>query len=160
MAAAASPSAQQTPPYATPGWLLQGDAGKIAARNYTLNGHRRDELIDFMRNALRHSFVLNLPSTYAATWASFEALVEEYRTSPSPETTRLKQLVPTVGKFHTHLPLQAAWLAYDTKYAVSMRRHLPPSFPEIRHTLNLAQVMALSQSLEMITFDGDQVGQS
>ena len=65
---------------------------------------------------------------------------------------RLKQLVPTVGKFHTHLPLQAAWLAYDTKYAVSMRRHLPPSFPEIRHTPNLAQVMALSQSLEMITF--------
>ena len=44
-----------------------------------------------MRNALRHSFVLNLPSTYAATWASFEALVEEYRTSPFPETTRLKK---------------------------------------------------------------------
>jgi IMP and pyridine-specific 5'-nucleotidase len=33
---------------------------------------------------------------------------------------------------------------------------VPPSFNEVRHTLNLAQVMASASELEMICFDGDQ----
>jgi IMP and pyridine-specific 5'-nucleotidase len=52
--------------------------------------------------------------------------------------------------------MRDAFMLYDEKYAVSQRRHLPPSFNEIRHILNLAQVMALSSSLKLISFDGDQ----
>jgi IMP and pyridine-specific 5'-nucleotidase len=68
----------------------------------------------------------------------------------------MKQYVPQVGVFHTSLPMRKAFKIYDEKYAVSQRRHLPPTFNEIRHILNLAQVIALSQSLSMISFDGDQ----
>lgn len=68
----------------------------------------------------------------------------------------MKQYVPQVGVFHTSLPMRKAFKIYDEKYAVSQRRHLPPTFNEVRHILNLAQVMALSQSLSMISFDGDQ----
>jgi len=70
-------------------------------------------------------------------------------------TSRLKQLVPTLSRFHTNLPLEEAWSRYDSKYCVSQRSHIPPSFHEVRHTLNLAQVMAIAENLEMICFDGD-----
>jgi len=33
---------------------------------------------------------------------------------------------------------------------------VPPSFNDIRHILNVAQIMAISQQLKLITFDGDQ----
>ena len=52
--------------------------------------------------------------------------------------------------------MRRAFEIYDDKYAVSQRRHLPPTFNEIRHILNLAQVIALADSLSMISFDGDQ----
>jgi IMP and pyridine-specific 5'-nucleotidase len=87
-----------------------------------------------------------------------EALVEEHRTAKDDSlapVTRLKQLVPTVNRFHTNLPLEEAWNRYDLKYCVSQRSHIPPSFNEVRHTLNLAQVMAIAEKLQMICFDGD-----
>mmetsp|Transcript_70834 Transcript_70834/g.198519 ORF Transcript_70834/g.198519 Transcript_70834/m.198519 type:complete len:163 (-) Transcript_70834:884-1372(-) len=122
--------------------------------NFINEKYRRDQLIDFMKETLRHSFILNMPTNYGATFRSFEALVEECRSTPAQ--SKLKQLVPSVGSFHTPLPLEAAFALYDQKYHISQRRHVTPSFNEIRHILNLAQVMALSKSLRMVTFDGDQ----
>jgi IMP and pyridine-specific 5'-nucleotidase len=61
-----------------------------------------------------------------------------------PRQSRLKRLVPTVGIFHTSLPLRKAYEAYNAKYRLDKRRHLAISFNEIRHILNLAQIMAMT----------------
>ena len=45
---------------------------------------------------------------------------------------------------------------YDAKYKVSSRRCVQPSFNEVRHVLNLAQVLAMRQTqLRLVSFDGD-----
>ena len=118
-----------------------------------------------MKSMLMHSFVLDaLATTGADTFSHFEELVNEHREmcmealsfSSSalssgenqhphyePKQSRLKKLVPTVGIFHTPLPLRQAYEAYNAKYKLDKRRHLAISFNEIRHILNLAQIMAL-----------------
>jgi hypothetical protein len=60
-----------------------------------------------------------------------------------PRQSRLKTLVPTVGTFHTRLPLRRAFLAYNEKFRITQRRYVCISFNELRHILNLAQIMAL-----------------
>lgn len=158
-------------------------------RNYMLTSHRKDQLIEWMKGMLSHSFVLNATMTYFDTMTYFEDLIEEYRLSCSTDPlgtrsvfshsrchkdhthdilhmitiddiyhyrARLKQYVPSVSVFHTPLPLRQAFEKYDAKYNITKRRHVPPSFNEIRHILNLAQVMALGKTLEFISFDGDQ----
>mmetsp|Transcript_3837 Transcript_3837/g.7361 ORF Transcript_3837/g.7361 Transcript_3837/m.7361 type:complete len:305 (-) Transcript_3837:485-1399(-) len=45
---------------------------------------------------------------------------------------------------------------YDRSTSLSRRKHVPPSFNDIRHILNMAQVYAISEHLKLITFDGDQ----
>lgn len=120
-------------------------------RNYLLVPHRKDGLIAWMKNMLNHSFVLDaLESTAEDTFHHFEELIDEHRLLTSNEndndnirTSRLKQLVPTVNTFHTHLPLKRAFVAYNKKYALTKRKHITISFNEIRHICNLAQVMAL-----------------
>jgi len=96
---------------------------------------------------LSHSFVLDaLDTTAADTFSHFEMLIEEHiemSKSGSNEASRLKKLVPTVGTFHTPLPLRKAFVAYNKKYALTKRRHITISFNELRHIMNLAQVMAL-----------------
>ncbi|EEC47065.1 predicted protein, partial [Phaeodactylum tricornutum CCAP 1055/1] len=75
------------------------------------------------------------------------------------QVSRLQQLVPTIGMFHTHLPLRRAFEVYNEKHKLTKRQHIQISFNEIRHILNLAQIMALRKNLNgprLITFDGDQ----
>lgn len=124
-------------------------------RNYQLKTHRRDGLIEWLKEMLNHSFVLNAPEGYYETWSFVEILVDECR-SLSRDRARLVKIVPSVGKFHTHLPLREAFRIYDSKYCVSQRRHIAPTFNEIRHTLNLAQCLAMKSRLKLISFDGDQ----
>ena len=97
---------------------------------------------------LMHSFVLDaLETTGADTFRHFEMLIDEHRQWDADDgdakPSRLKQLVPTVGKFHTHLPLRRAFEAYNAKYGLTKRKHICISFNELRHILNLAQIMAL-----------------
>ena len=110
-----------------------------------------------------------MPTTAGDTWTHVEELVDEHREIAQARAkqdtsqargkraaSRLSQAVPSVSNFLTPLPLRAAWLVYDAKYMVSKRRFVQPGFDEIRHVLNLAQVMALRDtSLRLITFDGD-----
>ena len=117
-------------------------------RNYLLTPHRRDGLIEWMKSMLMHSFVLDaLETTGADTFSHFEMLIDEHRQWDADDgdakPSRLKQLVPTVGKFHTHLPLRRAFEAYNVKYGLTKRKHICISFNELRHILNLAQIMAL-----------------
>ncbi|CAH2351607.1 IMP-specific 5'-nucleotidase 1 [[Candida] railenensis] len=87
----------------------------------------------------------------------------QFGSSPIVDS-RLRKLVPTVGRFHTYLPLCEAFLIEDSKRLISQRRLVSPSFNDIRMMLNTAQILSLStifkdphndQRLKLITFDGD-----
>jgi hypothetical protein len=118
-----------------------------------------------MKSMLMHSFVLDaLDTTGADTFSHFEVLIDEHRkltdqyllnhggdiSNASSQTafvpSRLKQLVPQVGTFYTRLPLRKAFEAYNQKYGITKRRHICISFNEIRHILNLAQIIAMTDS--------------
>lgn len=67
-------------------------------------------------------------------------------------------MIPSIGQFHTRLRLADAFLEYDAKYRVTKRRFVKPSFNDIRHVFNLAQVNELAadtSDLRLITLDGD-----
>ena len=126
-----------------------------------------------MKSMLMHSFVLDaLDTTGADTFSHFEMLIDEHRQMTnqlldelSGETntnitastlsmhsalqpnmsipSRLKQLIPSVGTFYTRLPLRKAFEAYNAKYGITKRRYICISFNEIRHILNLAQIIAM-----------------
>ncbi|KAJ3298727.1 IMP 5'-nucleotidase [Borealophlyctis nickersoniae] len=68
-----------------------------------------------------------------------------------PELSRLSTLVPTIGRFFTPLPLKDAFLIQNAKRSIAARRFVPPSFNDIRHILNAAQVMAIAPTLKLIT---------
>ena len=124
-------------------------------RNYFSQSLKKDQLIEWLKGMLFHSFVLgNTLESYLDTCSYFEELVEEHRKSPT--ASRLRMFVPTVGVFHTKLPMRQAFELYDRKYAISSRRMVAPSFNEIRHILNIAQIVALGKSLRFVSFDGDQ----
>lgn len=127
-----------------------------------LSADRKDGLIDWMKEMLYHSFVLDEKETYFGTMIYFENLIEEHRqfcansnvnsrseankglflqSRLQNDISRLKQYVPTIGNFFTPLPLSAAFKIYDEKYFISERNFVAPSFNEIRHILNLAQIM-------------------
>lgn len=112
---------------------------------------------------LMHSFVLDaLDTTGADTFSHFEMLIDEHRKMTDQYLdgncnnnnnnmatfvpSRLKQLVPQVGTFYTRLPLRKAFEAYNRKYGITKRRHICISFNEIRHILNLAQIIAMTDS--------------
>jgi hypothetical protein len=94
---------------------------------------------------LQHSFVLDaLETTAADTFLHFEVLIEEHRnlerenmlgvsfqqvggsvgasdhrraaSNVPQQQSRLKQLVPTIGSFHTSLPLREAFEIYNEKH--------------------------------------------
>ena len=48
-----------------------------------------------------------------------------------------------LGSFHTSLPLREAFIFYNKKHGLSHRKHIQISFNEIRHILNMAQIMAM-----------------
>lgn len=81
--------------------------------------------------------------------------------SDSLAKSRLRQLVPTVGRFFTRLPLKEAFLIEDEIRCISRRRLVSPSFNDVRAILNTAQVLALtsrakgSSTVKLVTFDGD-----
>ncbi|KAL7532854.1 hypothetical protein ACHAXR_004896 [Thalassiosira sp. AJA248-18] len=75
--------------------------------------------------------------------------------------SRLKQLVPSVGTFWTRLPLRKAFEAYNAKYGITKRRYICISFNEIRHILNLAQIIALINNYsESDRLNGDVTAKS
>lgn len=106
---------------------------------------------------LSHSFVLDaLDATAADTFSHFETLIDEHRKVEAKNDhrappSRLKQLVPTIGTFHTNLPLREAFLFYNNKHRLTNRKHIQISFNEIRHILNMAQIMALREPTETST---------
>ena len=111
---------------------------------------------------LMHSFVLDaLETSGGDTFSHFELLIDEHRrleAEGSGRPSRLKQLVPTVGTFHTRLPLRQAFELYNEKYKLTKRKHIQISFNEIRHIMNLAQVMAMRRvgEIKEVSKEGDE----
>eukprot|EP01083_Nonionella_stella_P241924 844325_1 len=115
--------------------IIHSMAFSSRRRNYLLTPHRKDGLVEWMKSMLNHSFVLDaLDTTAADTFSHFEMLIDEHRKAESlalmdpnnnnTPPSRLKQLVPTVGTFHTHLPLRKAFIAYNKKYALTKRKFI------------------------------------
>ncbi|KAJ1732959.1 IMP 5'-nucleotidase [Coemansia biformis] len=95
---------------------------------------------------------------FAGFFASIESLIEEHREFTQngiPSYSRLAKLVPNIGTFFTGLPLERAFRHINQRHNISARKHVPPSFNDVRRILNTAQVMAIAPALQLVTFDGD-----
>ena len=97
---------------------------------------------------------------YAEILRDVEDLINDHiahQRKGSPERSKLKLLVPDVGVFFTPLLLEKAFEYQDGRRRISSRRFVPPSFNDIRLTLNSAQMLSLVEGgpLELVTFDGD-----
>ncbi|KAJ2000059.1 IMP 5'-nucleotidase [Coemansia thaxteri] len=145
--------------------------------NYHLRAHKRDHLIEFIKGMLLTPFVLYSPQPsallpanngaghesenaqrFGEIFASIEELIEEHRLFTKqgiPTYSRLAKLVPSIGSFFTQLPLLHAFERVNQHDKISARKHVPPSFNDIRRILNMAQVMAIAPHLQLVTFDGD-----
>mmetsp|Transcript_3945 Transcript_3945/g.11810 ORF Transcript_3945/g.11810 Transcript_3945/m.11810 type:complete len:405 (+) Transcript_3945:111-1325(+) len=136
--------------------------------NYQLRAHRRDSFIEFIKTMLLTPFVIYskkapelVQEQYVGVFKCIEELVEEHRRAGGENSavapiSRLKELVPQVGFFFTPLPLVEAFRRYDASVAMTSRKFVPPSFNDIRHMLNISQLLVLQRNLRLITFDGDQ----
>ena len=113
--------------------------------------HKKDRLIEYIRELLRVSFNLDF-ATLDVSLAHVERLIAEHYEGGGG---RLQQIVPNVGTFHTPLKLVEAFHQYDAKYRVTARLHVAPSFNDVRHILNLAQINAIGDGLRLLTLDGD-----
>jgi IMP and pyridine-specific 5'-nucleotidase len=85
-------------------------------------------------------------------------MVQEYiqcKSDKEMASSRLKVLVPSVGRFFTKLPLSRALPFIDQQRSLCGRKFVAPSFNDIRHLLNHAQILEIAKSLKLITFDGD-----
>ncbi|KAJ2791355.1 IMP 5'-nucleotidase [Coemansia linderi] len=138
--------------------------------NYHLRAHKRDSLIEFIKGMLLTPFVLHSQPTNAQThvtenaqrfseiFSSIEHLIQEHRSFTRqgiPTYSRLAKLVPSIGTFFTPLPLQQAFERVNAQDKISARKHVPPSFNDVRRILNMAQAMAIAPQLKLVTFDGD-----
>jgi len=100
-------------------------------------------------------FIIDLHETHTPreVMEKVERWILEHR--EDPKRSRLKRLVPTLGSFHTGLKLTEALEEYDLFSHISQRRYVPPNFAEIRHILNISQVHASAEHMQLITFDAD-----
>lgn len=111
-------------------------------------GHLKEQdfLIDYMRR-------MHETHSCEEVMLKMERWIAEHRKDPS--RSRLKRLVPQLGNFFTTLKLVDAFREYDSVFAISRRRYIPPNFAELRHIVNISQVHASADCLKLITFDAD-----
>ena len=133
--------------------------------NYQLRSHKRDSLIEFIKALLLTPFTLAKTSispndneeqrtaSFASVFEHVQHLIDDHRNAPI--NSRLLTFVPSIGTFHTSLPLARAFHYQNSRRNMSARRFVPPSFNDIRRILNTAQVMAIAPNLKLVTFDGD-----
>ncbi|KAK2733585.1 IMP 5'-nucleotidase [Myotisia sp. PD_48] len=102
----------------------------------------------------------NTQDRYMEIMRDVESLINdhiEHQKAGTSGRSKLKLLIPPVGTFFTPLLLEAAFKYQDQQRFISHRRFVPPSFNDIRLTLNTAQLMGLvhRSEVQLITFDGD-----
>ena len=134
--------ADQALGFAASGWALLDDAAdapddvqNAAAKHNHLQDARNDDDVDAEADR-EHA------RRYADIMGHVERLIDDYRQHDAQGTAghaRLTQLVPALGKFFTRLPLRRAFLHENRRTRIAQRRHVPPSFNDIRRVLNQAQ---------------------
>ena len=140
---------------------------------YNLKAHRKDAFIEWIKGLIAVPFVLQtgtesgadkLYLQYRSIFGDIERLISEKIeidnkriSGMSLEDSRLNQLVPQIGTFFTPLPLVEAFDIQERRRAICNRRMVSPSFNDIRHILNSAQILAMikAKDLKLITLDGD-----
>ncbi len=123
-------------------------------REYNTKLFSRDLFIELIKDHLLEAFLgEDRPVNYLEKCKYIEELVEEHLLNP--EGSRLTSSVPTISLFHTPLKFAEAFQFIDCEHNISKRTHIPPSFQEIKDTLNFAQALSTGRSLALATFDGD-----
>jgi IMP and pyridine-specific 5'-nucleotidase len=115
----------------------------------TRAGHtqERDGLIEF----LQHDLLKWMTLEEAAV--KLQELIHEFMRNP--KQNRLRKIVPNMSTLHTDLMVVEAYYWYDEIFKLSTRRHVRPSFADLRHILNFAQMGACAPQARLITCDGD-----
>jgi hypothetical protein len=100
-------------------------------------------------------FLIDLHKTHTPVevMEKMERWIKEHQDQPRGST--LSQLIPSIGEFWTVLNLREALEEYDNFSHISQRRYVAPNFAEIRHILNISQVHASAEHLQLVTFDAD-----
>eukprot|EP01116_Phalansterium_solitarium_P024168 TRINITY_DN8775_c0_g1_i2.p1 TRINITY_DN8775_c0_g1~~TRINITY_DN8775_c0_g1_i2.p1 ORF type:complete len:183 (+),score=62.83 TRINITY_DN8775_c0_g1_i2:142-690(+) len=134
---------------------------------YQLRTHRRDGFIEFIKAMLLTPFILHndeerstkREAAYLQIFESLDAWAAEHHRrgeNDEPGQSKLSLMVPSMGRLFTPLSLQDAFLEYNRRVGLTARRYVPPSFNDVRHILNIAQVSAIAKHVRLVTFDGDQ----
>lgn len=144
-------------------FVLHGDIGESARFSIGQETPEEQKLENFEEKIEK-----SLQTRYLEVFHDVEKLIdntialdEQQQNQDHVARTRLRQLVPSVGRFFTRLPMKEAFLIEDHKRLISRRRLVSPSFNDIRSILNTAQVLALTSAqeedkkLRLVTFDGD-----
>lgn len=136
--------------------VLQTLAPSTSALQVSLRDEQvRDPLYCVLVDCMSAVFnISSLPSLADAIVKAYDELLYEHYLDH--KNSRLRALIPSLGKFFTPLPFAKAWEIYDQKYRLTRRKFVRPTFHEVRHIMNVAQVMGLSDKLQLITFDGDE----
>lgn len=115
----------------------------------------KDSLIMFLVDILKSLFISNsIDKNIDEVLLSIEEMfVGHYN---DPLNSRLKFLIDDVGIFYTKLPLLKAFHTYNQKYKITKRLYIPPTFNEVRHIFNLAQILSFEEGLDLLTFDADE----
>ena len=122
--------------------------------------HKRDSFIDFIKSLLLSPFILseNKEARYLEVLECIENLIKKHidlTILGLENNSDLKRFVPKIGRFFTPLPLRNAFPHVNNKRAITGRKMVPPSFNDIRHLLNRAQILSIAGQLKLMTFDGD-----
>lgn len=151
-------------------FVLHSDSEKLASS--TFENSPETETYEQYLLSQEHAASMKCRQRYQEVFADVEKLITNTiiidmanESKGTNVVSRLRKLVPSIGKFYTPLPLAQAFLIADDKRLISKRQFVSPSFNDIRSTLNIAQILALSsmyneaghdgKRLKLITFDGD-----
>ncbi|SBT78642.1 IMP-specific 5'-nucleotidase, putative [Plasmodium ovale] len=115
----------------------------------------KDSLIMFLVDIFKSLFLSNcIDKNIDNVLSSIEEMFTDHYNNPMH--SRLKYLIDDVGIFFTKLPITKAFHTYNRKYRITKRLYAPPTFNEVRHILNLAQILSLEDGLDLLTFDADE----
>ncbi|VWU52382.1 IMP-specific 5'-nucleotidase, putative, partial [Hepatocystis sp. ex Piliocolobus tephrosceles] len=115
----------------------------------------KDSLIMFLVDIFKSLFLSNsIDKNIDNVLLSIEEMFTDHYKNPFH--SRLRYLVDDIGIFFTKLPIRKAFHTYNAKYKITKRLYAPPTFNEVRHILNLAQILSLEDGLDLLTFDADE----
>eukprot|EP00216_Chloropicon_sp_CCMP2111_P004772 CAMPEP_0198237228 /NCGR_PEP_ID=MMETSP1446-20131203/3070_1 /TAXON_ID=1461542 ORGANISM="Unidentified sp, Strain CCMP2111" /NCGR_SAMPLE_ID=MMETSP1446 /ASSEMBLY_ACC=CAM_ASM_001112 /LENGTH=389 /DNA_ID=CAMNT_0043919305 /DNA_START=323 /DNA_END=1492 /DNA_ORIENTATION=- len=106
----------------------------------------QDPLIDFM---------ISMHSTHTSqeVMEKVQEWIKEHMNDS--RCSKIRTLIPGIGKFHKELDLVGALHEYDAFSSLTKRKFVPANFAELRHILNIAEVHASAPTIKLTSFDAD-----